>query len=97
MGTPVLVMSQSKQERINLISSANKQGGIRFMVYLETMRFMCWYFSICDCVGRWNEGVLDTRQPQGSPPQSRSVLGQGSQRQHRGPLSLELLTGTKSC
>lgn len=35
--TPVLVLSQSKRERVNLISAVNNRGAMRFMVYQETM------------------------------------------------------------
>ena len=35
--TPVLVLSQSKRERINLISAVTNRGSIRFMLYRETM------------------------------------------------------------
>ena len=37
--TPVLVLSQSKRERVNLISAVNNRGAMRFMVYQETMTF----------------------------------------------------------
>jgi transposase len=35
--TPVLVLSQSKRERINLISAITNQGTLRFMLYRETL------------------------------------------------------------
>lgn len=35
--TPVLVLSQSKRERINLISAVTNQGTMRFMLYRENM------------------------------------------------------------
>jgi transposase len=35
--TPVLVLSQSKRERINLISAVTNRGTMRFMLYRETM------------------------------------------------------------
>ena len=35
--TPVLVLSQSKRARINLISAITKQGKMRFMLYRETL------------------------------------------------------------
>ena len=35
--TPVLVLSQSRRERVNLISAVNNRGTMRFMVYQETM------------------------------------------------------------
>jgi transposase len=35
--TPVLVLSQSKRERINLISAVTNRGSMRFMLYRETM------------------------------------------------------------
>lgn len=35
--TPVLVLSQAKRERINLISAVTNQGTMRFMVYRETL------------------------------------------------------------
>ena len=35
--TPVLVLSQAKRERINLISAVTNQGLMRFMLYRETM------------------------------------------------------------
>lgn len=34
--TPVLVLSHSKRERVNLISSISNQGKLRFMLYQET-------------------------------------------------------------
>lgn len=34
--TPVLVLSQAKRERVNLISSISNQGKLRFMLYQET-------------------------------------------------------------
>lgn len=34
--TPVLVLSQAKRERVNLISSVSNQGKLRFMLYQET-------------------------------------------------------------
>ena len=44
--TPVITLSQSKRERVNMISSITNQGKVRFMIYEETftaqvfMRFM---------------------------------------------------------
>ncbi|MCL6646070.1 MAG: IS630 family transposase, partial [Dehalococcoidia bacterium] len=35
--TPVLVLSQSKRERINLISAITNQGAMRFMLYRDTL------------------------------------------------------------
>lgn len=35
--TPVLVLSQAKRERINLISAITHQGTLRFMMYRETL------------------------------------------------------------
>jgi hypothetical protein len=35
--TPVLVLSQSKRERVNLIAAVNNRGAMRFLVYQETM------------------------------------------------------------
>lgn len=35
--TPVLVLSQSKRERINLISAVTNRGAMRFMLYRENM------------------------------------------------------------
>lgn len=35
--TPVLVLSQSKRERINLISAVTNRGSMRFMLYRENM------------------------------------------------------------
>jgi hypothetical protein len=35
--TPVLVRSQAKRERINLISAITHQGTMRFMLYKETL------------------------------------------------------------
>lgn len=35
--TPVLVLSQSKRERINLISAITSQGTMRFMMYRDTL------------------------------------------------------------
>ncbi len=35
--TPVLVLSQSKRERINLISAITNQGTLRFMMYRDTL------------------------------------------------------------
>ena len=35
--TPVLVLSQSKRERINLISAITNQGTMRFMLYRDTL------------------------------------------------------------
>jgi hypothetical protein len=35
--TPVLVLSQSKRCRINLISAVTNQGTLRFMLYWETL------------------------------------------------------------
>lgn len=35
--TPILVLSQAKRERINLISAVTNQGLMRFMLYRETM------------------------------------------------------------
>ena len=35
--TPVLVLSQSKRERINLISAVTNRGAKRFMIYRENM------------------------------------------------------------
>lgn len=35
--TPVLVLSQAKRERINLISAITHQGALRFMMYRETL------------------------------------------------------------
>lgn len=34
--TPVLVLSQSKRERVNLISSISNQGKVRFMLYQDS-------------------------------------------------------------
>ena len=36
--TPVLVLPQSKRERINLIASITAQGKVRFMVYPDTLK-----------------------------------------------------------
>ena len=56
--TPVLVRSQAKRERINLISAITHQGTMRFMLYKETLmadvrvldtmaaRDSCWSLSI---------------------------------------------------
>lgn len=33
--TPVLILSQSKRERVNMISSITNQGKVRFMIYAE--------------------------------------------------------------
>lgn len=35
--TPVLVLSQSKRERINLISAVTNRGSMRLMLYRENM------------------------------------------------------------
>jgi hypothetical protein len=35
--TPVLVLSQSTRERINLISAVTNRGSMRFMLYRDTM------------------------------------------------------------
>jgi transposase len=35
--TPVLVLAQSKRERINLISAVTNQGKVRFMLYRDTL------------------------------------------------------------
>lgn len=35
--TPVLVLSQSKRQRVNIISAISNQGAVRFMLYRETL------------------------------------------------------------
>lgn len=35
--TPVLVLSQSKRQRVNIISAISNQGTVRFMLYRETL------------------------------------------------------------
>jgi transposase len=60
--TPVLVLSQAKRSRINLISAITHQGQLRFMLYRETLdadRFIEFLKRLCRDAGRKVFLVLD--------------------------------------